>query len=55
MDLVYFQPSPQFEQHLVQPQICAYIFAHQSPESLHLAFIEALDSDICLFKPSAEN
>lgn len=30
MDLVYFQSSPHFEQYLVWPQICAYIFAHQA-------------------------
>lgn len=51
-----FSASPlPFEQHLVWPQIRAYIFAHKSPQSLHLAFIEAVDSDTCLPKSSAEN
>ena len=55
MGLVFSASPLPFEEHLVWPQIRAYIFAHQSPQSLHLAFIEAVDSDTCLQKSSAEN
>lgn len=34
-----FSASPlPFEQHLVWPQICAYIFAHQEPSELAFGF-----------------